>query len=370
MFRVSTTGTILKWKHRHHVMQPLIHFQTAAYISQIWVSIWGSFNLSIRLSAFNTPCTSLENSLLSQMYVFVVVGSFIDFFGALCLFLVLVITAKKGLSMTLSESHAEDNGNAEKMLEPLIRKLFRIFQKSCCGLFGSLKSPGGMDGQVFREVSLVVHSFIKGFTENISPTDLIAALILLRAQQKEWQLKKEGETRERIMSSTDGIKVKGADIFPNSNPLSNNSYIIPTNENGSSDSKYFSKEEAFKNVEDFLKFESYMQGIYGWKLYMYSKPGKFLFKTYPSLCLGNLLNCFGTMEEKIFKMTVHEQSKILYSSWTDYMGESIPYLIAIDHKNKAVVVVCRGTGKKDNNSNTHFDNRHHECWGHFNGFGL
>jgi sn1-specific diacylglycerol lipase len=88
-------------------------------------------------------------------------------------------------------------------------------------------------------------------------------------------------------------------------------------------------------------FMPYMSAIYGWKMHAYLSPRNFCC-TLPRFLSRKLFG--GGMEHSAFKeMTGLKDHHVVYSSYTAYLGESIPYTISLDHDREAVVISLRGT---------------------------
>jgi len=121
-----------------------------------------------------------------------------------------------------------------------------------------------------------------------------------------------------------------------------------------------------------IKHSKYMLGIYGTYIYLYMKPatglprllGQHICSSSSGYCCSRTTkNHFNRQTDNddnnnntdITKDTLHftklafkaqtglTDKDILYTSFTSYMSETIPFVVAVDHKIKSIIITCRGT---------------------------
>jgi hypothetical protein len=95
--------------------------------------------------------------------------------------------------------------------------------------------------------------------------------------------------------------------------------------------------EAIEIMKEFEEFAPYAIGIYGWRMQAVLNPFQCMLKFPVDLCYGADQTVFTREIEAIDKT----KRQILYSSFTSYLGEAIPYTITVDHERKAVVIALR-----------------------------
>jgi len=308
LYRVTNEGNMLKWERRNRRTVPVFHSLAVSYILEVALAVFGIILL------VKTPCpvgTELFNVELT-----IVVAICIDFLilGLVMGILIYISGGKKPKS--LSESSYQ--GAASRALRGL--------SYLCCGLFGSVESPMGNAELAWSEISRIIHSFLKDMLVDFTVLDIFAAFVLLRAEQRE----KEAARVSKALSSPGIPSPKSPNIRFKSQSVTSSTPI--TGEDT----------QAIDAMREFDEFAPYMLGIYGWKLQFYMNPCRF-FCNFP-LNVARRLMYGNVVEHHIFKSIIGSNPKkrqIVYSSFTSYLGEAVPYTITVDHEKRAVVITLR-----------------------------
>lgn len=225
-------------------------------------------------------------------------------------------------------------------------------------------------------------------------TDVLAAALLLRAEQKRIREETVKELTARAVALSDPA-MSPLTLYSDGDPMSPASHRVqsflwgplnntrvklkaqtfasstPVSPRGSWISNLMASEgrvadparrmEAFRCLEEFADYTGYQEGIYGWKLFFYSSPLKFLtsFKwlntswlsskrpeqdNFSRKSLRQQSSVESTIEGRVFAHVAGlEHHHVIYASFTAYLGESVPYTICVDHERQSVVIAIRGT---------------------------
>jgi hypothetical protein len=199
----------------------------------------------------------------------------------------------------------------------------------CCRLFGTVDSPMGQHEVVWSEISRVVHSFLKNMLVDYTVSDMFAAFILVWSEQHDLE---DVRVEKALSSAGLANSPRSPDFRYKSQTVASSTPVLSTDS------------AAIQALQDFERFSPLMLGIYGWKLNMYMNACSFAGRS-PAYFLRKFWH--GTaFDEHVFKHIAQidgKKKKLLYSSWTSYMSEAIPYTVVVDHENKALVITMRGT---------------------------
>ena len=242
-----------------------------------------------------------------------VIGIFVDFsvLGIILSILFYFTNGKKAVNL--------DDSSYTSFVRSFFNGLSLIF----CGLLGvTFNSPN--QELAWSEISRLAHHFLRDIPNTFTVSDIFTALVLLRFEQQAFDNKRVKQSIP-TSSATKRIRFKYQSFTSASPAIINDG-------------------DTFKALNEFQEFAPYMIGIYGWKLQLYMNPLTFLM-TLPHNLLRKCVT--GTyIDHSIFKKAIGGEGKlrkILYSSFTSYLGEAIPYTITVDHESQAVVISLRGT---------------------------
>jgi len=305
-YRAAASGQILEWEERTVRTVRIFHLLAVLYILEVALGCYG-----IALLASETAAVSVTVKVS-------VIAMFIDI-GVLGTILALLLALSRGRRPKPIRSSGD--------YSEVVRLAMWSLSMLCCKLFGTIESPMGQEELVWSEISRVVHGFLKNMLVDFTVSDIFASFILVWAEQ-------HGNEEKRVEHAFSSVGYSGS---PRTD-VRFKSQTIPSSPVLASDT------QAVEAMMDFERFSPFMMGIYGWKLSMFMRPLTYL-AHWPKFAFNRLV--YG----KHFEEHVHNhEAKIdgvnkllLYSSWTTYMAEAIPYTICLDHVNKAVVVTTRGT---------------------------
>lgn len=291
-----------------------------------------------------------------------------------------------------------DMGNTPATWNRRCRRMCACCQCLTCGLFGGIHGTGGPDA--FQQVAVVLAGWFKNL--DLIPSDIVAALFLMRAEQREQEAKAVEEIlRERnAQGPTDlgGLRNRRRNLTHvgrwmwSSQGASEraNSQIHAQEIRASRDARTVRVDsestveagnqrtilELDPEARDLLMLASelspYMLGIYGWMLFSYmhgirgwvtlcTSPCRRCCRrqtelTEPLLDQGFDWNedrsiqdgCCGwettALMEGITQGSVRD-IELVYASFTSLIGHKIPYSVCVDHAKQRVVVSIRGEMK-------------------------
>ncbi len=317
LYQVVSEGDIIHYRERTKKTIPLYHFLAVIYIIEVGVGVLGLILIS------TDGCASYSELFIVELIA--VVAIFADFIilGSMLTILLYLSKGKKPKKLY------------ENSYEKTIDQLLTLLSYLCCGLFGSLNSPGGFQELAWSEISRTVHSFLKDTLTEFTVTDLFTAFLLIRAEQRA----NEAKRVESVLSTSPLVSSPNALSSPSKKIRFKSQSFTASSPITGADVK------AIDAMKEFDEFSPYMIGIYGWKLHLYINPLS-VFSSFPTALFRRVVSG-NEVEYHIFKSTVGSFSKkkrqIVYSSFTSYLGEAIPYTITVDHEKKAVVITLRGT---------------------------
>ena len=311
LFRVTSKGGILDYEERTRKTIPIWHMLVVAYFLEVGIWVFGMVLIT------TTPCSF--SSSLPIVELIAVIAAFIDFMILGVVILTLLYLTRGRKPRPLHES------SYTKTIHNLLYGMSIL----CCGLFGNLKSPLGYQELAYSEISRVAHNFLKDTMTEFTVSDLFTAFLLLRFEQHANELNRVeaalAATTSPQISSPKNVRFK-SQSFTASSPITGDT-------------------KALDALREFEEFAPYMIGIYGWKLQMYMSPLTFL-SSFPKAMYTRVITG-NDFEHAIFKSAIGGEGKkkrqILYSSFTSYLGEAIPYTITADHEKNAIIVTLRGT---------------------------
>lgn len=232
----------------------------------------------------------------------------------------LCVSCTVGLLAVLSRGKPPRKMNAESYSGFMFR-ILQLGSYVCLGGFGWLPSSQIGTEAMWSEISHVIHVFLKDSLMDFTVIDLLCALLLVRMEQHE---EEESLIQGGNDSTTQSVRVKAQQIR--------------TAE---------SIAEAEEALREFAEFAPYMSGIYGWKLAAVETPLQ-LMRSLPSLLRRKFWGDGAEIEYAVFQNAIgggvdHAKRQILFSSFTSYLGQAVPYTITVDHEKRAVVIAMRGT---------------------------
>ena len=311
LFRVSTSGTMLESKERDKKALPIIYSLGATYLVEIILGIIGVVRLATSPCPVGSPLMILE-----------------AIFAAVILLDFAILGLVLGLLFYFAQGKKPRDLD-ETVYQKPVATVLRRAGLLCCGLFGSLESPGGYQELAWSEISRIVHAFLKDLLVDFTVFDVFAAFVLLRAEQRDKE--KERVKREIQLSSSPAI--------PNSSKMirfKSQSFTASTPISASSDPK------GIEAIKLFHEFAPYAIGNYGWKLQAVMNPCTLV----SQLPVAMARHCiYGNhVDHHVFSSVIGtspNKRRIVYSSFTSYLGEAVPYTITVDHEKKAVVITLR-----------------------------
>jgi hypothetical protein len=310
LYRAASSGNMLEWEPRNRKIVPIFHLLALIYTIEVGFGVLGIVTI------VNSTCPA--RATLYKTYVLFVIAIHVDFIILALVVGILAYLTKGKKPKSLSENAYE------KTVSGLLRRMACL----CCGLFGTLESPMGNQELAWSEISRIVHAFLKDLLVDFTVPDIFASFVLLRAEQRA----AEKERVDRALSSSPSVSVAKS---PNTVRFKSQSFTASTPITGAD-------QKAVDAMKMFHEFAPYMLGIYGWKLQLYMNPLTFLFKFPVAMCRKLLYG--NNVEHHIFRSIIGADAKkrrIVYSSFTSYLGEAVPYTITVDHERKAVVITLR-----------------------------
>jgi len=338
-------------------------------VVQLAATIYGSIELSA-----NDYC-SVNGSLF---VLIAVVASWLDLASAFAFALFV---------LSLANFMGSDPLKRNTWYENNVPRLFYAVGLVTCGIFGTpsnsrhVSAPAG----IWYQISTMVAQYI-GELEGLVLSDILAAIVLLRVEQRQRerlavaQLRDEA-TESRVLSSHGSPSIDRAQRSqqqrkrgpletlllgpsvrekPSSVRLKVQALAsaTPVSPRGSWISHQLSLQgrvaapeehlDARVALEDATAFVPYMLAIYGWKLHFYMNPLSSLCRILGAPALRSSTAATGDnalgMAGRTFKMVAGvSDDNVVYASFTSYLGEAVPYVVSVDHDKRAVVISCRGT---------------------------
>jgi len=385
MMKISTMDDVLRWKRRHRHAEVLLSVLPFTYILELGLIVFGIVVLA------QNPCSP-------PSIVWIVLLS------ALVLLLVDIAFAF-GYAYFIYFHFSPGDKREATWYKKRLYGVGWAFNTITCGLFGNLESPNGYGDDAWIQFGNIFHTFLHDMMKDLVPSDIVAAILLLRAEQKRLQEETLRELAGRALSMSDPgnspfmlndqkktyalssggagdeysnpsgrmqtylwsseaakkVKLK-AQLMSSSTPISpRGSWISNLIASEGRVANPARRLEAFQALEMFADYSWYQEAIYGWKLFIYSTPLRFLlsFKwlnmswltskskseghapNHSSLPRPNLRS---QIEGRVFTHVAGlGDHHVIYASFTAYLGESVPYTICVDHDREAVVVALRGT---------------------------
>ena len=390
----SLKGTLGEWKPRNANVSALLHAMILAYIVELGVAVFGAVTWSSIVSS--STCVSTPPSAISTTVALVGAGTVGLMFDLVCAVLAILATlalATSGVfrastaarphgAKTLTPEQQEDadaewlrrrkmasTSLATTTVPPtfvrawgaVIHTMGKLLGYATCGLLGLFTSTAGPDDAKWRDIATIVGSFMWGLTDNLVLTDLIAALALVRAEQRAKAKAHVAPTSPSTSSPQSQVRHKAvpyssavpALLTPKQNRTKGVlsaewEMLAENNKQGTADADAASATEALDLA---ITYSPYMIAMYGWKLRVAFFPSMEHFKAAPmaavrTVCGGDEATTL--VETRVFQETVGfdadgANGKLLYSSYTSCMGEAVPYTVSVDHRRRAVVVALRGT---------------------------
>eukprot|EP00794_Sanderia_malayensis_P012703 gene12703-14007_t len=220
------------------------------------------------------------------------------------------------------------------------------WEKSCKALFCCTKFESS-DGNIFGFVSGLLSEYFHKY-EDLVPSDIVAGLILLRRHQKVLEARRV----DRYLSDRENEEVDKED-----EPLKKKDSITVHRHQKTHCSKPFNFDNPneAKILADITHYSAYALAIYGWPFYMFDRIASgactlcFKARCCASCCRpssndflvvdDNCCECNLAATRLFLKDHDHD---IIHISYNDEVYKP-PFFVAVDHKNKSVVISCRGT---------------------------
>lgn len=307
MIRVSLIGTIVDWKLRHVKAETMIHLLVGSYALELIVACFGVAVLAMDDCPRHDPAGVIWPTLIAAVVVV-----WADLVSASVFAWILYNYLTPGTSHDATWYQLQ------------LRKLGIGFQLFTCGILDSpFSAPQGSGEDAWIQFSEIVHLFVHDMMSDIVITDILAALLLIRAQQKRMQaqaihniytkglLTIPGSPQSSVIpsehfkspSSSIGSPPLGGVNDDSSKRKRLNAFLWEKNEQvnlkmqalasssavstkGSWISQILANEgravgvkrklEAFSLLREFDSYAPYMVAMYGWKLQIYDNPIKFI----------------------------------------------------------------------------------------------
>jgi hypothetical protein len=379
--RLSLQGTITDWEDRHRATTRWMWWIAFSYVGDFFLATFGVIALVV---------PSLCKTTDSKYYI-LIASVILNVFDWLCFIGFITISACCLLRKRKIRVTSTRDDPAVRIVERRLRIGFWVTSKLTCGLLGDMKTPDGSSDQAWNEFAIVVHTFLKDFMEELVPSDVLVACVLLRAEQKrrEKQIVDElspiAMDRDIIDSIGSPTSLAGNNKKPSSPPHTITTTTPPHHRNSIIDNFLWSprtpetkqyrlkaqitkssmpasptsgwtsalladgsresNRQAAKAAYDALtlaeSYTPYMLAMYGLKVFVYMNPITGLCRV---ACGSNARSGGINVEKRTFTYTTGlKDHHIAYSSFTAYLGEAVPYTICIDHDRRAIVLATRGT---------------------------
>jgi hypothetical protein len=304
LYLITSTGDIMHYKRRTQLTIPMFHYLTVSYVLELGLLVYGIILIS------TTKCVKTNaTSVLFSVELVVVLAIITDFIALGVVLGLLYFFSRTPTSSPLHE------GSYRKMIPRILNGISYL----ACGLFGTLKS-NHYDDMAWTELSYLAHSLLKDLLLEFTIGDVVAATLLLREDQIAREQRRVNAKKVIEMSD---VRIK-SQSFPSGVPATDR--------------------DGIKAIKEFQEFAPYMIGMYGWKLQFYMSPLK-CFCFFPFAACRRVSRERTNVELSVFKDTVggfeNKSKVIVYSSFTSYIGEAIPYVITVDHDRRAVVIAMR-----------------------------
>lgn len=304
LFKVSGRGNLLEPEKRHRPSVLVYHLLAVCYVVELGFGALGA--ACLHMNGPDSPLLVVEALAVAGI-----------FFDIACLGVLISVLAMFSRGKRPQKLDALGYSN-------FVFGALKGMSYAMCGLFGSLPKSAMNNELAWSEISRVFHAFLKDSFMEFTVMDMLTALVLVRIEQRE----------------VEQAKVDVA--LPPVAPAKAKSVV-----------RLKSQAIGTKNVEAkqmlalFDEFAPYMTGIYGWKLLAIGNLGDFL-RAYPKALWKHLFGDGTDVEYSIFQHRIggavdHTKRQIVFSSFTSYLEQAVPYTITVDHEKKAVVITVRGT---------------------------
>lgn len=368
---LASQGTLPEWHERHARTVAFVPKIATAYVLQSALLVMG-----VLIVALDEACRTQRGTqwalVLSGVVLSVLdLGAFVGFVAFV------VVAARRGARVG-----RRGGGSRIDVVRSRLQLLTSAASCLTLGLLGSTKTPLGTGDLAFADLAVVVHTFLQDMMREIVPSDVIAALMLLRAEQRRLErdhtdslamqamdrriLTHTGEPRAAVeaaaspsaSSTVSAFSSRTArflwggsssryslksQMFASGSPASPGGGTAWTSSlaNAAGGGSREDARAAIAALENFDSFAPYMIAIYGWKVRVYLNPLTGALRTARARLCARGPEGF---ERRVFlEGTGLARHHLVYSSFTAYLGESVPYTISVDHDRRAVVVACRGT---------------------------
>jgi len=321
LFHVSSQGSILQWRKRNQRVVPVVHMLTVTYLAELALVVLGI------ITVVQPSCST--GSLLVKIEMAVVVAIFVDF-----VVLATVVGTLLYISGGKRPSHL-----TEQSSDRLARGLFLGFARLTCGVLGVPEVSGERSDFAWGEIARVMRLFFKDLLVDFTLSDVLAGVILLRAEQKALEQARVAQVMASVLRDdrVSPFSSSSSSSFAMKKIRMKNQSVTSAEPISASDA------QAIQDLREFDEFAPYMMGIYGWIFLFYSNPLTFLFRIpfnwMQKLVYGDVVEHY--VFRSVIKADDSRKRKILYSSFTSYLGEAIPYTITVDHERRAVVIALR-----------------------------
>lgn len=337
LVHASMQGSILRWRERNTRTRRLLPAIALSYLGQLGLASFGVFASS---TAEAGNCDFPPVVLAATIVQWLDVGQFVLLLAALHWFF---------------QPRAPPPTSGLKQMETKLRGAFTWLTCLTCGVLGTVTSSSKDRGEAsWMQLSVVVHSFLHTMMREVLLTDVLAAVLLLRVEQRHANHLRALELAPLLLSlphsARPSVAIK-AQSTVNAVPVMaqwSGAHQHPEN-------SVEVKLEAVHHLEQFASYLPYMRGIYGWKIWLYTNPWQFLWHA-PKLVFTKCCRARGrgrcwarggggaAVEDEVFKtVTGLKDHHVVYSSFSSELGEAIPYTISLDHDREAIVISLRGT---------------------------
>jgi hypothetical protein len=368
ILKSSSKGTIMDWQLRDGMTETLMHLLILCYLVQLAATVYGS----VYLGQVTCPAAVVNTYVLVGVVI-----SWLDLATALFFAVFFMSVASFLVRDPLASAM-----NRSSWYEENIPRLFTCLGVVTCGIAGQPASSkhATAPADIWHQISSMVAIYMNDL-DGLVLTDILAAIVLLRVDQRYREklaiAKLQADaTDSRVLSSVGSPVMStpklgggprrgllesflyGASAVdkPDSVRLKVQALAsaTPVSPRGSWISEQMALEGRVANAQEHLaarvaledaeQFLPYMLGVYGWKLHLFLNPMSGVCDLLRAPAMRSVAGNENLLEGKTFKMlTGVEDHNVVYASFTNYLGEAIPYVVSIDHDKRAVIISCRGT---------------------------